>query len=724
MRVTNAPISILFVEDMPADTELSKRELEKGGIIFQSMRVDTRTALLSALESFRPDIVISDYSMPMFDGMSALLTTREYDRFMPFIILTGSMNEETAVICMKAGASDYVIKEHMSRLPYAVLEAIDRRKLTEKNSLQEELLRQNEERYHSIFSDSKAVMLIIDPDTLAVIDANNAALEFYGWTKQELLKKNASDINTLPIQILREQIHRAVTQDKQHFEFKHRLSDGSIRDVESHSGPIRFGGKSFMLSIIHDISERVEAQHERDQIAHRLSHYLQLSPTITYSLRLDGGTARIEWVSENIEPILGYSTEDTSKPEWWFSNVVSADRSEALMGIPKLIEKRSYSHEYRFMRKNRSILWIRDEMRLFEGEQGNIEIIGTLTDISANKVAESEIKLKSAALEALNTAVVITDREGNIEWVNHGFESLTGYSMLEAEGKNLVELLKSGKEDPALYRELWDTILSGQTWRGDLVNRKKSGEIYNEETIIAPVMDSARKIEHFIAVKDDVTEKTRTRERREASLREKEVLLREIHHRVKNNMQVISSLISLSSDKVPDSSTQELLDELHRRINAMSVVHEQFYSAVDVANIDFSLYITQLTNNLIEEYQIQPEEILVEQASIPLLLDLDMAIPAGLIISELVSNSFKVFRKEKIRKGILSISIYRSEDDIVTIKIHDNGPGLPPDIDPKMAQTLGFRLIDILSQQLQGSIAFGSSDGMEAILQFPYAKSN
>ena len=720
--MANESIKILFVEDMPADAELAKRELEKGGIVFKFMRVDTKPSLIEALESFRPDIVISDYSMPTFDGMSALLATREFDRFMPFIILTGSMNEDTAVRCMKAGASDYVIKEHASRLAYAVLEAIDRRKLIEKNSLQEELLRQNEERYHSIFSDSKAVMLIIDPDSTAIIDVNKAALDFYGWTKQEILRKKTSDINTLPIQILREKIRIAITQEKNHFEFKHRLSDGSIRDVESHSGPIRFGGKLFMLSIIHDITERVEAQRERDLIAQKLSRYLQLSPTITYSLRLESGVAHIEWVSENMEAILGYSVKEATEPEWWFRNVVSADRPEALKGIPKLIESGSYSHEYRFLRKDRSILWIRDDMRLVEREKGEAEIVGTLTDISANKSAESEIKLKSAALEALKTAVVITDREGNIEWVNHGFENLTGFTRIEANGKNPGALLKSDKQDPALYRELWDTILSGETWRGEIINKKKSGELYNEEMLITPVMDSAKKIQHFIAVKEDVTEKSRSRERLEASLQEKEVLLREIHHRVKNNMQVISSLVNLSSDKVSDPSTQALIDELHRRIDAMSIVHEQFYSAVDVSNIDFSLYIAQLTNNLMEEYQIKPEEIFVEQTTIPLLLDLDSAIPAGLIVSELVSNSFKALRNESSQKRILRISMNRSNDAVVTIKIHDNGPGLPPGMDPKSEQTLGFKLMEILSRQLHGSITFDSTDGTKAILQFPHAK--
>jgi DNA-binding NtrC family response regulator len=128
----NHILKILFVDDLPTDTDLAVWELKKSGIPFKAIRVDTKAAFLKALWEFNPDIVISDYALPEFDGMQALKSALEYNSFLPYIILTGSMNEDTAVLCMKAGATDYVVKEHMTRLPFAVKEALEQKELQKK----------------------------------------------------------------------------------------------------------------------------------------------------------------------------------------------------------------------------------------------------------------------------------------------------------------------------------------------------------------------------------------------------------------------------------------------------------------------------------------------------------------------------------------------------------------------------------------------------------------
>ena len=128
-------LKILFVEDLPSDAELAVMELRKEGLRFEQIRVDTRDPFIKALEEFKPDIVISDYMMPSYNGMLALIDAREYNPSIPFILLTGSMNEETAVECIKAGATDYIIKEHMTRLPFAVKEALDQLRIQNEKRL-------------------------------------------------------------------------------------------------------------------------------------------------------------------------------------------------------------------------------------------------------------------------------------------------------------------------------------------------------------------------------------------------------------------------------------------------------------------------------------------------------------------------------------------------------------------------------------------------------------
>ncbi|MDP3177167.1 MAG: PAS domain S-box protein, partial [Spirochaetaceae bacterium] len=238
MTANNDRLRILFLDDVPTDIELAERAIRLGGVDFVSRRASCREELERELEAFSPNIVVTDYSMPAFDGMTALGIARAWDGLMPVIILTGSMNEATAVECIKAGASDYVIKEHISRLPYAVLEAVDRHRLKTIAREQEEAIRQSELRYRALFEDCHAVMLVIDPESGAIVEANQAAAAFYGWSREELLGMSIFRINTRDEASLRRDIAQALSSKNGHFEFKHRTSGGAIRDVETHSGAI------------------------------------------------------------------------------------------------------------------------------------------------------------------------------------------------------------------------------------------------------------------------------------------------------------------------------------------------------------------------------------------------------------------------------------------------------------------------------------------------------
>ncbi len=151
---TDRPIRILLIEDLPSDAQLAVRELWKGGIEFETLRAETGEAVQEALREYRPDLVISDYALPRFDGMRALELCREHDPLLPFIVLTGSMNEDTAVACMKAGAADYVIKEHITRLPFAVKEALNRRRILEQQRAVERALQDSEQRFRRLAEDA------------------------------------------------------------------------------------------------------------------------------------------------------------------------------------------------------------------------------------------------------------------------------------------------------------------------------------------------------------------------------------------------------------------------------------------------------------------------------------------------------------------------------------------------------------------------------------------
>ncbi len=145
-------LKILFVEDVKADAELIWREIEKNNIVFEKLLVDNKKEFLKALNSYEPDIIISDYSLPKFDGMTAILLRNEIAPLTPFILVTGSVNEEVAVECMKAGADDYILKGSLSRIGHAIVNSLNKIKLLEEKNSAVEELRKSEERFRHITS--------------------------------------------------------------------------------------------------------------------------------------------------------------------------------------------------------------------------------------------------------------------------------------------------------------------------------------------------------------------------------------------------------------------------------------------------------------------------------------------------------------------------------------------------------------------------------------------
>jgi two-component sensor histidine kinase len=235
---------------------------------------------------------------------------------------------------------------------------------------------------------------------------------------------------------------------------------------------------------------------------------------------------------------------------------------------------------------------------------------------------------------------------------------------------------------------------------------------------ITPVLDEGRSISGFIAIKSDVTERERSRASLEASLAEKEVLLREIHHRINNNMQLITSLLNLSSQKIADPSLREILDDVSRRVVSMALVHEQFYNSGDMARIDFLLYLRQLIDGIGDDFRRSSGEISVASREETILLNLEQAIPAGLIASELIANALKHAYPVPSAPGRIRVSLRRLGERI-ELSVGDDGVGLPVDLVVESAESLGMILIRTLATQLGGEVEFTVGNGTEAVVRFP-----
>ncbi|MBC7235553.1 MAG: response regulator [Chloroflexi bacterium] len=255
------PLRILFVEDLPSDVELAKHELLREGIRFTAKTVYTQETLLDALPSFHPDLVISDYAMPRFDGMRALRLCREHDPYLPVIILTGSMNEETAVACMKAGAIDYVIKEQIERLPLAVCRALEWKADRLEREQAEQALRESERRFRAIFDNVNDAVFIHEVDANGMpgrfLEVNRVACQRLGYTREEMLTMSPQDID-VPSQ--REQppaiMEKLLRTGEARFETEHVTRQGERIPVEISTRLFDLSGQRVVLSVARDVSER------------------------------------------------------------------------------------------------------------------------------------------------------------------------------------------------------------------------------------------------------------------------------------------------------------------------------------------------------------------------------------------------------------------------------------------------------------------------------------
>lgn len=202
----------------------------------------------------------------------------------------------------------------------------------------------------------------------------------------------------------------------------------------------------------------------------------------------------------------------------------------------------------------------------------------------------------------------------------------------------------------------------------------------------------------------------------QCSLDEKETLLREIHHRVKNNLQVISSLLAIQSRNVTDTSVQEAIEEGRNRVNSMAMIHQNLYQTEHLTGIDMDAYIDQLTHSLFDSYNIDTDRVQLRTDISPMVLDVDTVIPLGLILNELITNALKyAFPEEQAGEIVVSL---QQESDTLTLQVADNGVGFPEDLQPEAADSMGFRLIRAFLAKLKGQMEIVRSGGTTVRLRF------
>jgi PAS domain S-box-containing protein len=462
-------LRVLILEDRPADAEVAIFELRQAGFEPDWQRVDSPDTFVAQLTPAL-DVILADYSMPQFNALHALHLLRERDLDTPFIIVSGSLSEESAVECLKQGATDYLLKDRLVRLGPAVHRALEQRRIFEEKKRAEAELRASEQRFR-------------------------------------LLAEHASDV------------------------------------ISRH-----------------------------------------------------GADGRFLYVSPACRTLLGYGPEEfIGRPADFLC--LPEDRTQILRAYAVLQESDvPHTRSYRVHRRNGEVVWLETTWR-------------------------------------------------RVQYPTPG----------------------------------WPL------------------EIH--------------------AIARDVTERKLAEEALQASLSAKEILLKELQHRVKNNLQVISSLFSLQSAHVKDEQARCAFRESQNRVKSIALVHEKFYHSPDLGRMVFADYVRTLVLGLFQCYGVDLKKIGFQLNADEVFLNLDTAIPCALIINELVSNALKHAFPQG-RQGTLTIELHTDADKRLTLQVRDDGVGLPPDLDVCQSPSLGLQLVCALANQLDGNLEVRNGQGTALTVTF------
>jgi PAS domain S-box-containing protein len=468
-------LHVLIVEDSPGDAELMNLQLQKEDLLVDWQRVDNEADYRKALDG-RPDLILSDWSLPGFSGSRALQILNQINLEIPFVIVSGSIGEEVAVEALRSGASDYVLKDRPSRLGPAVRRALEDHRIRQERLAATAALKESEERYQRI---------------------------------------------------------------------------------------------SEMIS------------------------------TYAYSFRVENDrTFTREWVAGGFERTTGFTPEELDERGGWSSMVYPDDMPVNLLRTQRLLAGEDDVSEYRIVSKNGGIFWLRDF--------------------------------------------------GNPIW-----------------------------------------------------------------------SDSEGRVVRIYGAAEDITERKNAEEKIAQALREKETLLRELYHRTKNNMEVIQSILSLEATQASSEIVKQIVRETSDRIQAMALVHERLYQSRDLSSIDLYDYIQELAEYLFNSYNLISQRVSLKYELEHIRVLIDTAIPCGLILNELMSNSLKFAFPDDL-PGEISIRLSRPASDTIDLWFADDGVGVPAGFDFRSQTTFGMRsLVALVEHQLQGKIEFLAQNGLTCHLQFP-----
>ncbi len=467
-----------------------------------------------------------------------------------------------------------------------------------------------------------------------------------------------------------------------------------------------------------EIGERIKAEKSITEAEEKFRKLVEYSLVGIYIIQDD----KLLYTNPKFEQIFGYSSGEMIGMKIY--DIVDPGSKEMVeRNIRLRVEKAVSDIQYTFkgLRRDGKVIdvEVRGTKMFYEDK---LALIGSLNDITERKKAEEELRRSQQRLmfhiQKTPLGVIEWDVDFRVVDWNESAERIFGFSRTDALGKSALEIIvpDNVREQVA---EVWKNLLSqtGGT-RSTNVNITKAGNEILCEWYNTPLKDLDGRVIGVASLVEDITVRKNAEEILRKSLKEKELLVQEVHHRVKNNLQTIVSLLKLQSRYIHDKRDLEVFNKSRARIETMSLIHEKLYKSRNIQSINMTNYLKDLSFYLLKAYCPNPAEYRLTVNAENLNLGIDTAIPCGLIVNELVANSLKhAFKKNQ--RGEVNISITNSEE-YITLNVCDNGRGFPKGFEIEKSDSLGLQLVRTLTKQLDGEIAIdSSSQGSRFTVRFP-----
>ncbi|MBC8415135.1 MAG: PAS domain S-box protein [Candidatus Cloacimonetes bacterium] len=594
----------------------------------------------------------------------------------------------------------------------AIENALKLKRQKEEKKQTEKAFRESEEKLRMTIDNSPIGVCTTDLNR-NILTVNSAYCKMLGYSREELLKMSFMDFTHPDDKQKNADLYKKIVKGEITFfdmEKRYIRKDGKTIHVFLRSNLVRDDQDNplFEIAVVEDVTERKKAEEALKESEEKFRSVVENSHE---GIFIVDNAYKFSYVNDEFCKMIGYSRK----------YLIGVDFRQFLEKKSKTMvaeryKKRQLGEEipnrygFDIVTNKGEIRTLEISASILKNTSGTVSTVGQVLDVTERnknlKSLQEHDALNNALFEYNPIETIVVNNKGEIMQVNKAVK--TNRSRLPKSG-NIMYKDFASKYSIDMFEELMECIKTGKIKVFPEIKYRED-RYYN--ATIAPFPQGA------IITAQDITKQKLAQDEINRSLQEKEVLLNEIHHRVKNNMQIITSLLKLQSQNIKDKRSLELFQNSQNRVRSMALIHEKLYRTKDFSNIDFGEYIRGLTTQLLISYHILPSQIKIDVNIKDIVFNINVAIPCGLIINELVTNSLN-HAFSNCREGKIKITITKKGTNGYLLVVKDNGKGLPPEAteleDPT---TLGLQLVSSLVSQLKGTLQYQFKEGAIFSIEF------